>query len=168
MTGVPPVAEPDPSVPQVPHAAPRPVDDQLAHEAAIGRAVMMVQRMEEEARERIRQRTYPVQVRGGIIFAYLGDDAPPAFPDGSAVDEAGYVWNAEFHGARLVRISPSGEIDRVESLPFQLAKPRGDLLVGQLHAVLDQEPQRRVHQRAVQARAAEGRGHGDLAQPLLQ
>lgn len=45
--------------------------------------------------------------------------APPAFPDGSAVDEAGYVWNAEFHGARLVRISPSGEIDRVVEMPVK-------------------------------------------------
>ncbi|MEN3951228.1 aromatic ring-hydroxylating dioxygenase subunit alpha [Iodidimonas sp. SYSU 1G8] len=30
--------------------------------------------------ERIRARAYPVRERGGIIFAYLGDREPPAFP----------------------------------------------------------------------------------------
>jgi phenylpropionate dioxygenase-like ring-hydroxylating dioxygenase large terminal subunit len=29
---------------------------------------------------RIRTRTYPVEVRSGIVFAYLGEGAPPAFP----------------------------------------------------------------------------------------
>ena len=29
---------------------------------------------------RVRQRSYPVVERGGIVFAYLGPDAPPAFP----------------------------------------------------------------------------------------
>jgi nitrite reductase/ring-hydroxylating ferredoxin subunit len=31
--------------------------------------------------ERIQQRSYPVIERSGIIFAYLGDGDPPAFPD---------------------------------------------------------------------------------------
>jgi phthalate 4,5-dioxygenase oxygenase subunit len=31
--------------------------------------------------QRIRQKSYPVQARGGILFAYLGDGAPPALPD---------------------------------------------------------------------------------------
>ena len=30
--------------------------------------------------ERVRQRSYPVCERNGIIFAYLGDGEPPAFP----------------------------------------------------------------------------------------
>ncbi|HUC65633.1 MAG TPA: Rieske 2Fe-2S domain-containing protein [Stellaceae bacterium] len=31
--------------------------------------------------QRVRQRAYPVVERGGIVFAYLGPGAPPAFPD---------------------------------------------------------------------------------------
>jgi phenylpropionate dioxygenase-like ring-hydroxylating dioxygenase large terminal subunit len=30
--------------------------------------------------ENIRQKSYPVDVRSGIVFAYLGEGAPPAFP----------------------------------------------------------------------------------------
>lgn len=42
---------------------------------------------------------------------------PPAFPDGSAVDEEGFVWNAEFNGARLVRYAPDGSVEREIALP---------------------------------------------------
>ena len=31
--------------------------------------------------QRVRQRAYPVVVKNGIIFAYLGEGEPPAFPD---------------------------------------------------------------------------------------
>lgn len=31
--------------------------------------------------QRIRQKSYPVVLRSGILFAYLGDGEPPAFPD---------------------------------------------------------------------------------------
>lgn len=44
---------------------------------------------------------------------------PPAFPDGSCVDAEGGLWNAEFHGARLVRYGPDGRIDRVIPMPVQ-------------------------------------------------
>lgn len=44
---------------------------------------------------------------------------PPAFPDGSTVDAEGFLWNAEFNGARLVRYAPDGRIDRVLPLPVQ-------------------------------------------------
>lgn len=43
----------------------------------------------------------------------------PAFPDGSAIDAAGYLWNAEFNGARVVRYAPDGHVDRVIGLPVQ-------------------------------------------------
>lgn len=43
----------------------------------------------------------------------------PAFPDGSTVDAAGYLWNAEFNGARVVRYAPDGQVDRVIGLPVQ-------------------------------------------------
>jgi len=38
-------------------------------------------------------------------------------PDGACVDAEGYVWNAIFGGARIVRFSPAGKIDRVVELP---------------------------------------------------
>lgn len=38
-------------------------------------------------------------------------------PDGSAVDAEGYVWNAQWGGARLVRYAPNGEIDRIVPVP---------------------------------------------------
>ena len=49
----------------------------------------------------------------------LAEVAPPAFPDGSCIDAEGCLWNAEFHGARLVRYTPAGAIDRVLSLPVK-------------------------------------------------
>lgn len=45
--------------------------------------------------------------------------AEPAFPDGSTVDAEGFLWNAEFNGARLVRYSPDGRIDRTIAMPVQ-------------------------------------------------
>jgi sugar lactone lactonase YvrE len=38
-------------------------------------------------------------------------------PDGSAVDAEGFVWNCRFGGKCIVRIAPSGEIDRVIEMP---------------------------------------------------
>jgi sugar lactone lactonase YvrE len=38
-------------------------------------------------------------------------------PDGSCTDDAGYLWNAEWGGHRLVRYAPTGEIERVVELP---------------------------------------------------
>lgn len=42
---------------------------------------------------------------------------PPGFPDGSAVDADGHLWNAQFDGGRIVRYAPDGRIDRVIELP---------------------------------------------------
>ncbi|MDD1794463.1 SMP-30/gluconolactonase/LRE family protein [Enterovibrio sp. ZSDZ42] len=44
-------------------------------------------------------------------------DAEPGLPDGSCVDSDGGVWNAEWDGGRVVRISPEGVIDRVIEIP---------------------------------------------------
>jgi len=41
----------------------------------------------------------------------------PAVPDGAVVDSAGFVWNAEWDGSRVVRYAPDGSIDRVVKLP---------------------------------------------------
>ena len=52
---------------------------------------------------------------GERIFA--DTSGGPGRPDGSAVDEAGCLWNAEYAGARLVRYTPAGAVDRVVPLP---------------------------------------------------
>ena len=38
-------------------------------------------------------------------------------PDGSAVDSAGYLWNARYGGGCVVRVAPDGHVDRVVELP---------------------------------------------------
>jgi sugar lactone lactonase YvrE len=38
-------------------------------------------------------------------------------PDGSAVDRQGYLWNARYGGACLVRVSPDGMVDRIIEMP---------------------------------------------------
>jgi sugar lactone lactonase YvrE len=38
-------------------------------------------------------------------------------PDGSAIDEAGYLWNARWGAACIIRFAPSGTIDRVFPVP---------------------------------------------------
>ncbi|MGB6430856.1 MAG: SMP-30/gluconolactonase/LRE family protein [Candidatus Acidiferrales bacterium] len=40
-------------------------------------------------------------------------------PDGSSVDADGYLWNCRFSGACIVRVAPTGEIDRVIEMPVQ-------------------------------------------------
>lgn len=42
---------------------------------------------------------------------------PPGFPDGSAVDGEGCLWNAEFNAGRVVRYAPDGSVDRVIRVP---------------------------------------------------
>lgn len=43
---------------------------------------------------------------------------PQGLPDGSAIDAAGYLWNARYGGRCLIRIAPNGSVDRVISLPI--------------------------------------------------
>ena len=50
----------------------------------------------------------------GRIFART---TAPGFPDGSASDAEGFLWNAEFNAARLVRYARDGRVDRVVPTP---------------------------------------------------
>lgn len=38
-------------------------------------------------------------------------------PDGSAIDQDGYLWNARYGGSCLVRVAPDGSIDRIVEMP---------------------------------------------------
>jgi sugar lactone lactonase YvrE len=38
-------------------------------------------------------------------------------PDGAAVDQEGYIWNARWAAGAVVRISPAGQIDRIVKVP---------------------------------------------------
>jgi L-arabinonolactonase len=49
------------------------------------------------------------------LFADLATQ--PGSPDGSCVDADGFVWNAQWGGARVVRFAPDGSIDHIIELP---------------------------------------------------
>lgn len=51
------------------------------------------------------------------IFATFDDQ--PGSPDGSCVDADGCLWNAQWNGGRVVRYTPTGQIDRVIELPVR-------------------------------------------------
>jgi sugar lactone lactonase YvrE len=78
------------------------------------------------------------------------------YPDGSAVDAEGYLWNCRFYGNCIVRVAPDGKIDRVVEMPVKnittctfggtdlrtlfvttasAEAPRGDRLAGSLFAI---------------------------------
>jgi sugar lactone lactonase YvrE len=42
---------------------------------------------------------------------------PRGSPDGSAMDAEGYLWNCRYGGGCVVRVAPSGSIDRVIEMP---------------------------------------------------
>lgn len=54
------------------------------------------------------------EMSGERVFA---TSTSPAFADGSTVDAEGFLWNAEFNGARVVRYAPDGSVDRVIAVP---------------------------------------------------
>ena len=55
------------------------------------------------------------------VFATTSAGA--GYPDGSAIDAEGGLWNAEWDGARLVRYTPEGKVDRIVQLP--VTRPTG-------------------------------------------
>ncbi len=46
-------------------------------------------------------------------------DGQPGLPDGSTIDEEGFLWNAQWGGSRIVRFNPAGEIDKVVEMPVK-------------------------------------------------
>ena len=50
------------------------------------------------------------------LFSELKDHGAP---DGSAIDEDGYLWNARWGAGCIVRFAPDGSIDRVIDLPLK-------------------------------------------------
>lgn len=52
------------------------------------------------------------------VFAEVDPDQ--GYPDGVVVDGNGYIWNGRWGGARIVRYTPEGEVDRVYHLPVEV------------------------------------------------
>lgn len=70
-------------------------------------------------------------VSAGRVFAETPENA---YPDGSTVDAAGYLWNAHWGAGQVVRYRPNGDVDLVLSMPVSqpssvaIGGPRLDLL----------------------------------------
>jgi L-arabinonolactonase len=63
---------------------------------------------------------YDYDIEDGVVgnrrvFSEVAKDH--GFPDGSAVDGEGCLWNAEWGGGRVTRYTPKGSIDRTISFP---------------------------------------------------
>jgi sugar lactone lactonase YvrE len=56
---------------------------------------------------------YDSMKRIGTHFAGFDRGAP----DGSAMDQDGYLWNCRYGGSCIVRVSPKGDMDRVIEMP---------------------------------------------------
>jgi len=59
----------------------------------------------------------PATGEAGARQPFIHTRDGPGAPDGSAVDAEGFVWNAQWGAARLVRYAPDGAIDRIVALP---------------------------------------------------
>lgn len=66
-------------------------------------------------------RAYPFdKATGGIGSGaphFVGFDR--GLPDGSTIDEEGYLWNCRFGGGCIVRVAPDGSVDRIIEMPVK-------------------------------------------------
>ena len=65
-------------------------------------------------------RAYDLDLAHGSIGErrdLLTVDGDSAYPDGSAVDAEGCIWNAQWEGGRVVRYAPDGKVLRIVELP---------------------------------------------------
>ncbi len=63
---------------------------------------------------------YDYDVESGSVGArrvFCVVDEEHIVPDGSALDNEGCLWNAQWGGGRVVRYTPDGQVDRVISIP---------------------------------------------------
>lgn len=74
---------------------------------------------------------YTADTPTGHLFAYRYDSTSGTlgerhlfadvegrgFPDGSAIDSEGYLWNARWEGGCVIRFAPDGTIDRTVEIP---------------------------------------------------
>jgi sugar lactone lactonase YvrE len=70
------------------------------------------------------------ELTGWKPFAKAGVGAP----DGSCTDAAGYLWNAEWGGHRIVRYAPNGSVERVLAMP--VSRPSCCTFGGERHRTL--------------------------------
>ncbi len=63
---------------------------------------------------------YPIDSDSGALGSrqVFARTKPPATPDGAALDVEGCLWSAEWDGARVVRYTPGGSVERVIELPI--------------------------------------------------
>lgn len=61
---------------------------------------------------------YPILPGGALgMRSIWAAEQSRGVPDGSAMDDEGYVWNARWGGSCLIRFAPDGSVDRVVELP---------------------------------------------------
>lgn len=48
---------------------------------------------------------------------FAHDDSLPGLPDGSCIDDEGFIWNCRIGGGMVVRYAPSGAVNRIIDLP---------------------------------------------------
>ena len=76
---------------------------------------------------------YFADTRLGVIFRYRYEGDGPVLsekqvfsdfkergsPDGSAIDEDGFLWNARWGGSAIIRFAPDGSVDRIIEVPVK-------------------------------------------------
>ncbi len=62
-------------------------------------------------------KSYPLGASGELGPPSVFAETQAGAPDGSAVDEDGFLWNAQWGAGRIFRYAPDGRIDRIVETP---------------------------------------------------